>query len=349
MSNDLYSPSNYNYRYIVKPSGIIFDKIFKKFISISYTSRSEDYPIVRLNSKDGTPRNLVLHRLLATYFIENPDNKPYVNHIDGDKSNFELSNLEWVTSSENTIAAFETGLMDNMKLSKELQKRNHKLTEQQAIKVINLIMDGVDNDTIGKEFNLHPRYVSCIRGKSKWKHLWNKLYPGISALRSNKIPELKIDNTMSKLYNTDEQVEIIESLRFTTNKTISGIVKLDPSVISRVRFGKAWFEAAKKHKEKYLFPIAMCPIYNLELSSYKLNYNNKEEMKDAIVVFINSIFSNINLKDQLAIKMLNVYIAEWCMLDEGITLVRENQNLKNSVVKLVNIFKSRYLGNRVTV
>lgn len=55
-----------------------------------------------------------LHRLLAKAFIPNPDkDKVYVNHIDGDVTNNELTNLEWVTSSENAVHAYETGLISS--------------------------------------------------------------------------------------------------------------------------------------------------------------------------------------------------------------------------------------------
>ena len=45
--------------------------------------------------------NGYIHRLVALHFIQNPNNKREVNHIDGNKENNTLSNLEWVTSSEN--------------------------------------------------------------------------------------------------------------------------------------------------------------------------------------------------------------------------------------------------------
>ena len=61
----------------------------------------------------GKFKNHSVHVLVATVFIDNPENKPQVNHIDGNKLNNNVDNLEWVTAQENSIHASNTGLNDN--------------------------------------------------------------------------------------------------------------------------------------------------------------------------------------------------------------------------------------------
>ena len=60
--------------------------------------------------KNNQKKNLRVHRLVAQAFLENKYNKREVNHIDGNKHNNCLSNLEWVTSKENKEHAVEIGL-----------------------------------------------------------------------------------------------------------------------------------------------------------------------------------------------------------------------------------------------
>lgn len=67
---------------------------------------------VRL-SVDGRKFARSVHRLVASTFLQNPENKPEVNHINGDRRINILLNLEWATKEENMKHAVDTGLIDN--------------------------------------------------------------------------------------------------------------------------------------------------------------------------------------------------------------------------------------------
>lgn len=73
-------------------------------------------------SKNGISKIHSIHRLIATAFIPNPDNLPIINHIDGNKTNNDLSNLEWCTQLENMRHAFKTGLINHKPLTDEQKK-----------------------------------------------------------------------------------------------------------------------------------------------------------------------------------------------------------------------------------
>ena len=80
------------------------------------------------------PYQYLLHRLVAKVFIPNPENKEQVNHIDGNKENASVNNLEWNTNQENQIHAVETGLKPGCKRVIQYDLKMNKINEFKSIK-----------------------------------------------------------------------------------------------------------------------------------------------------------------------------------------------------------------------
>lgn len=80
----------------------ITNKILKTYVnSAGYVLAT--FPI------DGVKKRRQVHRLVASAFIPNADGKPFINHIDANRVNNRVENLEWCTASENTLHSFRLG------------------------------------------------------------------------------------------------------------------------------------------------------------------------------------------------------------------------------------------------
>ena len=123
--------------------------------------------------KNGTKATFAVHQLVAQAFIPNPDSKPTVNHIDGNKLNNSVANLEWSTYSENLKHAYKTGLRRTVKFS-EVGSKNYKrkLKPEQVIEIKRLLAAGsLTHKEIATKFSVARSTVTEIKSGRRWKHL----------------------------------------------------------------------------------------------------------------------------------------------------------------------------------
>lgn len=90
--------------YVITKDGAVFNLKVKKPLKIQ--TNNSGYQWIQL-CNNNKKKNFYIHTLVATYYLENPENKKFVNHKDGIKSNNHITNLEWVTHSENIIHYYQ--------------------------------------------------------------------------------------------------------------------------------------------------------------------------------------------------------------------------------------------------
>jgi len=128
------------------------------------------YMQVMFKCKDGKHLMCSIHRLVAITFLDNPYNKKTVNHIDGDKTNNNVDNLEWATKSENEQHAWANGLKVARRLKGELNP-NCKLTEAKVRKIRDRYDNGCPQYKLAKEYGVSEAHISRIIRGERWTHV----------------------------------------------------------------------------------------------------------------------------------------------------------------------------------
>ena len=118
--------------------------------------------------KDKVSKVFYIHRLVANAFIENKNNLPTVNHIDGIKSNNIVSNLEWMSFSDNNKHAHLIGL-NFAKKGEEHPKS--KLKKEDVIFIFN---SNLSLRVLAKKYNVSKTSIEYIKNGKNWSHLTNK-------------------------------------------------------------------------------------------------------------------------------------------------------------------------------
>lgn len=185
--------------YLIHRNGRIYNSRRKLFMKPRI---DKGYASIIINDK-----NVAIHRLVATQFIPNPENKEIVNHKDGDKLNNCVENLEWVTRSENNLHAYKTGLNPTTSV--------HQYSlDGKYIKTFPSIANA------GKEINLNHSQLSdiskCCKGKNKYAHGY--IWRFASECDTNDIDSVSLAKNINKPVEkldkeTGERLQVFPGLR----------------------------------------------------------------------------------------------------------------------------------------
>ena len=120
-------------------------------------------------SNNAVAKMFFVHRLVAMAFVDNPDNLPQVNHLDGNKQNNYYINLEWCTQSQNIQHAWDNGLMHDIK-----GENNHstKINNQIALSIRQArLTKEFTRKMLAEKFGVTVSLVKDIRSNRSWTHI----------------------------------------------------------------------------------------------------------------------------------------------------------------------------------
>lgn len=208
---------NIKSQYIIFPDGRVYSEKSNKFLKPFLNPCG--YLLVDLHVR-GKSYYRQVHRLVAMYYIPNPKNLPIVNHLNGDKTDCDVSNLEWCTQKENVDHAWKTGLI---KPRYGEDNPACKYTEETIHQVCQLLEYGKYNyKTISDMTGVNITVIYDIRKRGKWKMIsslydipepskspWDELRPKIQKMiidgfsKDEIFEELKLEpNQRNKNYVT---------------------------------------------------------------------------------------------------------------------------------------------------
>lgn len=180
----------------------------------------------------------LIHRLVAKYFIDNPNNLPQVNHKNGNKHDNDVDNLEWVTPQQNVIHSYDTHLNHSGEKCSLA-----KTTDEQIHHVCRLL---VENELTIKEISKITNTTKRIVKHVLYRDTWIRISKDYDFSHYNKYNKGKVNNVMIQYIGaklTHKQVELIctliEKNELTLNQ-ISDATNISYRLIRNIYFKKTW-------------------------------------------------------------------------------------------------------------
>lgn len=119
-------------------------------------------------------KTMSIHRLVAIAFIPNPNNLSQVNHLDGDKTNNNINNLEWCTNLENMRHSKEIGLRPSSGFARGERQGSAKLTEQNVIAIRTQYVSGHPINglkPLAKLYGVGLSAIGDVINRKSWTHI----------------------------------------------------------------------------------------------------------------------------------------------------------------------------------
>tara|TARA_R110000822_G_scaffold138001_3_gene275507 strand:+ start:2754 stop:3311 length:558 start_codon:yes stop_codon:yes gene_type:complete len=151
----------YEGRYLIYNNGDVYSVKSKRCLKPRIRGKKNPYLFVSL-WKNNREKHYYIHRLIAGAFIDNLNNKPFINHIDGDMMNNHVSNLEWCTQSENVQHAVSIG-----KIKQGYGSPNSKFTKKQ-IQYIRATYPSLNQYELAKKFNVAQGTIQTILANKRY-------------------------------------------------------------------------------------------------------------------------------------------------------------------------------------
>lgn len=223
-----YIPLSINNNYSINKKGDVYSYYTNKILE--QRNNKKGYPTIYLTI-NGKGISKVVHRLVAQTFIPNPNNLPQVNHIDGNKENNSVENLEWCTNEYNMRHSWELGLRKPLKGN---EIGTSKLLEHEVIG----IYESEDNSyKLSEKYNVSTSLINLIRSDKVWSHVTKSKTKGIQPL----------NNLRNNKFSLEEVCDIYE--KDGKNKDIAKEYSVSESTIKSIRNGNSYKDITKNLKK----------------------------------------------------------------------------------------------------